>query len=215
MGSIYKMMSTRRSIHTKPDAQQTGILAGGSVLPSAAEASESAAENATKEPRPKLTTRKTFIKMANGELAHAPVQGGAASAYSDCEEGPTPLLKWLSMPTEPLSLISHAINIGTLPFRWMVHTSKGVVGVDDAEIRGRIVNQAACLGGVAALYLVIAIQATLMPPIPLRVQNGYNDYEQPTDWEKLLIDVYGVCMFTSTTMLVSYLTISLTVVYPG
>ena len=70
---------------------------------------------------------------------------------------------WLNFPTEPTKYTF--LNSATLPFKWLLWTSKGLASLSPNEdMRTRLSNQSSLLGNVAALYLVVAISAFLNPP---------------------------------------------------
>ena len=73
------------------------------------------------------------------------------------------LTDWLSFPNKPQDNV--ILNSITLPFKWLLWTSKGLAGLPpNQNMRERLCNQSTSLGSVAGLYLVIAISAFLVPP---------------------------------------------------
>ncbi len=73
------------------------------------------------------------------------------------------LTDWLSFPEH--SQHNAILNSITLPFKWLLWTSKGLTGLPpNQNMRQRMCNQAASLGSVAGLFLVVAISGFLVPP---------------------------------------------------
>ena len=72
---------------------------------------------------------------------------------------------WLSIPQDPGKSSSIFFNSVTLPFKWLLWTSKALAGLPPHQsLRERLCNQSASLGSVAGLFLVIAISAFFVPP---------------------------------------------------
>lgn len=75
---------------------------------------------------------------------------------------------WLSIPQDPGSSSAVFFNSVTLPFKWLLWTSKALAGLPPHQsLRERLCNQSSSLGSVAGLFLVIAISAFFMPPSKL------------------------------------------------
>ncbi len=75
------------------------------------------------------------------------------------------LEEWLSIPQDPANPSSIIFNSVTLPFKWLLWTSKALAGLPPHQsLRERLCNQSASLGSVAGLFLVIAISAFFVPP---------------------------------------------------
>jgi hypothetical protein len=72
---------------------------------------------------------------------------------------------WMDFPTDTADNSGILINSITLPFKWVLWTTKGLAGLPPHQsLRERLCNQSASLGSVAGLYLVIAISAFFIPP---------------------------------------------------
>jgi hypothetical protein len=72
---------------------------------------------------------------------------------------------WINYPEREKSDFVTFWNSLTLPIRWLLWTSKGLAGLPYTDnMRERLCDQAAALGSVAGLYVVVAITAFLVPP---------------------------------------------------
>lgn len=133
---------------------------------------------------------------------------------------------WIDLPTDYDQSSSIIFNSITLPFKWLLWTTKALAGLPPHQsLRERLCNQAASLGNVAGLFLVIAISAFFMPPgiscfdqfCKSIISNKITKYQSAaatSDLDKTLVNVYGVLMFFSAMTLTVYVCLSLTVMYP-
>lgn len=72
---------------------------------------------------------------------------------------------WTTIPEDHHESSGIIFNSITLPFKWVVWTSKALSGLPPHQsLRERLCNQSASLGSVAGLYLVIAISGFFLPP---------------------------------------------------
>jgi hypothetical protein len=72
---------------------------------------------------------------------------------------------WTTIPDDHHESSGIFFNSVTLPFKWVVWTSKALSGLPPHQsLRERLCNQSASLGSVAGLYLVIAISGFFLPP---------------------------------------------------
>eukprot|EP01031_Cornospumella_fuschlensis_P030559 gene30559-36932_t len=111
------------------------------------------------------------------------------------------LRTWLDFPVKYRNV---PLNLFLVPLRWLVWTNRSMAGLEptDSTIRERLCNSISVLGTAAGLFLVIAVEGLLSPP----------DYK--TEFEHILVNVYGVLMYTSTISFTMYIGISLTGIYP-
>lgn len=73
--------------------------------------------------------------------------------------------EWLDIPEHPGHTSGIIFNSITLPFKWLLWTSKALAALPPHQsLRERLCNQSASLGSVAGLFLVIAISAFFVPP---------------------------------------------------
>lgn len=72
---------------------------------------------------------------------------------------------WIDLPIDHDQKTNIIFNSITLPFKWLLWTSKALAGLPPHQsLRERLCNQSASLGSVAGLFLVIAISAFFIPP---------------------------------------------------
>lgn len=116
------------------------------IHPNATESDTTANEQPVK-PRPYALKSKSFagIKFVP-KLGHA-------------------LEDWIDLPVDHDQKTNIIFNSVTLPFKWLLWTSKALAGLPPHQsLRERLCNQSASLGSVAGLFLVIAISAYFIPP---------------------------------------------------
>jgi hypothetical protein len=113
------------------------------------------------------------------------------------------LEEWLDFPVEASCIFLRNI---ILPMRWLLWTSNNLIGLDpkDQTLRERIAASINVLGTTAGLFLVISIAAFLQPP--------GRDLAVPPD--PLILDIFGIFMFTSSAAFIGYVAYALTVYHP-
>jgi hypothetical protein len=98
------------------------------------------------------------------------------------------------------------LNNLVLPYRWLLWTSKNLIGLDpkDPTFRERLASSINVLGTAAGLFLVIAVATLLAPP-------GVQSTVPP---KKIYLDIFGVFMFLSAGCYIGYIAYALTVFHP-
>jgi hypothetical protein len=72
---------------------------------------------------------------------------------------------YIDLPDDHHNSSGIIFNSLTLPFKWVMWTSKSLAGLPPHQsLRERLCNQSTSLGSVAGLYLVIAISGFFTPP---------------------------------------------------
>ena len=134
----------------------------------------------------------------------AKAQKGLADVFTYSQKlSENVLEEWLDFPIE-----SHftLLKILILPMRWLVWTSKNLIGLDPADktLRDRIASSINNLGTTAGLFLVIAIAALLDPP----------GSQLPQPPKQIYVDLFGIFMFVAGASYIGYIAFILTVFYP-
>ncbi len=75
------------------------------------------------------------------------------------------LNEWLDIPSERPSRLIVAFNTVLLPVFWLTWVNKALLVCDPMTLRNRIASQINTLGSIAALFIVIAVAALLVPPM--------------------------------------------------
>ena len=109
--------------------------------------------------------------------------------------------EWIQFPKE-LSLIQIIINRLLMPIKWTFWTNRALLACDSQDIRARLGNQYAVLGSTAGILITISASWFFSPPIPETEDDAY------------FIAISGVFMFASTMLFISYVIVSLTVLFP-
>jgi hypothetical protein len=87
------------------------------------------------------------------------------STFNFIPKGGSAMEDWTTIPDDHHESSGIFFNSVTLPFKWVVWTSKALSGLPPHQsLRERLCNQSASLGSVAGLYLVIAISGFFIPP---------------------------------------------------
>jgi hypothetical protein len=110
---------------------------------------------------------------------------------------------WLDFPIQASCIF---LRNAILPMRWLLWTSNNLIGLDpkDHTLRERIAASINVLGTTAGLFLVISIAAFLQPP----------GHDLPDPPDPLILDIFGIFMFTSSAAFIGYVAYALTVYHP-
>lgn len=111
------------------------------------------------------------------------------------------LAKWLNFPIKENFL---GYNLFMLSFKWLLWTSRSMISLDpdNNSIRERLSNTISVISTAAGLFLVVAMTCLVTPPEPTN------------DTEKLIINIYGICMYASSTCFSMYVCFVLIGLYP-
>lgn len=111
---------------------------------------------------------------------------------------------WLHFPTKPQHVL---FNTLMLQFHWLFWANRSIAALDhgDKTIRDRLASSVSVVGTCAGLFLVLAVAGFLAPPIP----------RDDTLTDNVLVDVYGILMFTSLIAFATYIGYAFILFYPA
>lgn len=99
------------------------------------------------------------------------------------------------------------LNTFTLMTKWLLWTNKSIASLDPASpsIRDRLSNTISVLSTACGLFLVMAFAAFVVPPEPKHGSEAL---------QHILLNVYGILLFTSMVCSLFYIGYALTALYP-
>lgn len=109
---------------------------------------------------------------------------------------------WIQFPQDAIPTVFLIINCLLMPFKWTFWTNRAILKAESSDIRGRLCNQYAVLGSTAGMLVTVSAAAFYSPPHSINPSDEY------------LVPVYGSLMFSASIMFVSYIVLSLTVLFP-
>ena len=110
--------------------------------------------------------------------------------------------RWLLFPQQ-LSLCQVVLNRMSMPLKWSLWTNRALLATTDGDnIRSRLGNQYSVLGSTAGMLVTISAAAFYLPPAAR------------TESDIVLTQIFGICMFLSTLLFISYIVVALTILFP-